>query len=74
MDRFTDLGHVTKQDMTNDDGIKKQTTNLTVTGNTLLIKFSFCSQEMKLKLFRSHCYSLLQLAVVAVQSDLHEQT
>ena len=58
VDRFTYLGHVINQDLTDDDDIKKQTTKLTIIGNTLLRKFSFCSQEVKLELFRSHCYSI----------------
>ena len=58
VNRFTYLGHVINQEMTDDDDIKKQTTRLTVTGNTLLRKFSFCSREVKLELFRSYCYSL----------------
>ena len=58
VDRFTYLGHVINQAMTDDDDIKKQTTKLLVTGNTLLRRFSFCSKEVKLALFRSHCYSL----------------
>ena len=58
VDRFTYLGHVVNRERTDDDDIKKQTTKLTVIGNTLLRKFSFCSPEVKLELFRSHCYSL----------------
>jgi len=58
VDRFTYLGHVICHDKTDDHDIKKQTTKLTVTGNTLLRKFSYCSREVKLELFRSHCYSL----------------
>ncbi len=58
VDKFTYLGHAIRQDMTDDDDIKKITTKLTVTGNILLRKFSFCSREVKLELFRSHCYSL----------------
>ena len=44
--------------MTDGDDIKRQATKLTVVGNTLLRRFSFCSQEVKLELFRSHCYSV----------------
>ena len=59
VDRFTYLGHVICHDMTDDDDdIRKQTTKLTVTANTLLRKCSYCSREVKLELFRSYCYSL----------------
>ncbi len=44
--------------MTDDADIRKQTRQLTVVGNTLIRKFSLCSQEVKMELFRSHCYSL----------------
>ena len=43
--------------MIHGDDIKKQTTKPTVKGNTLLRKFSHYSLEVKLELFRSHCYS-----------------
>ena len=58
VDRFTYLGNVLHRDMTDDADIRKQTTKLTVTANTLLRKFSTCSLEVKLGLFRSLCYSL----------------
>ncbi|KAG0728434.1 hypothetical protein GWK47_032467 [Chionoecetes opilio] len=44
--------------MTDDDDIIKQTTKLLVVGNTLQRKFSYCSREVKMELFRSHCYSI----------------
>ncbi|KAG0712737.1 hypothetical protein GWK47_017775 [Chionoecetes opilio] len=34
------------------------TTKLLVVGNTLQKKFSYCSREVKMELFRSHCYSI----------------
>ena len=58
VDSFTYLGHIVSQDMTDDADIRKQTRQLTVVGNSLLRKFSYCSQEVKMELFRSHCYSL----------------
>ena len=58
VDRFTYLGHIISRDMTDDEDIKKQTTKLLVVGNSLLRKFSHCSREVKLELFRSHCSSL----------------
>ncbi|KAG0722254.1 hypothetical protein GWK47_044835 [Chionoecetes opilio] len=36
----------------------QQTTKLLVVGNTLQRKFSYCSREVKMELFRSHCYSI----------------
>ncbi|KAG0728202.1 hypothetical protein GWK47_032976 [Chionoecetes opilio] len=55
---FAYLGHVISHDMTDDDDIIKQTTKLLVVGNTLQRKFSSCSREVKMELFRSHCYSI----------------
>ncbi|KAG0694545.1 hypothetical protein GWK47_027191 [Chionoecetes opilio] len=52
-----DQGHVISHDMTDDD-IIKQTTKLLVVGNTLQRIFSYCSREVKMELFRSHCYSI----------------
>ncbi|KAG0715726.1 hypothetical protein GWK47_011270 [Chionoecetes opilio] len=37
---------------------KVQITKLLVVGNTLQRKFSYCSREVKMELFRSHCYSI----------------
>ncbi|KAG0714560.1 hypothetical protein GWK47_013897 [Chionoecetes opilio] len=34
------------------------TTKLLVVGNTLQRKFSYCSREVKMEIFRSHCYSI----------------
>ncbi|KAG0718217.1 Variant surface antigen E [Chionoecetes opilio] len=45
-------------DMSDDDEIIKQTTKLLVVGNTLQRKFFYCSREVKMELFRSHCYSI----------------
>ncbi|KAG0728566.1 hypothetical protein GWK47_032213 [Chionoecetes opilio] len=44
--------------MTDDDDIIKQTTKLLVVGNTLQRKLSYCSREVKMELFRNHCYSI----------------
>ena len=72
VDRFTYLGHVLHRDMTDDADTRKQMTKLTVTGNILLRKFSNCSLEVKLELFRNHCYFLLQLVLVTVQGGYYE--
>ena len=58
VDSFIYLGHVINKDMTDDADIRKQTRQLTVVGNSLIRKFNYCSQEVKMELFRSHCYSL----------------
>ncbi|KAG0713961.1 hypothetical protein GWK47_015039 [Chionoecetes opilio] len=55
---FAYLGHVISHGMTDDDDIIKQTTKLLVVGNNLQRKFSYCSREVKMELFRSHCYSI----------------
>lgn len=57
VERFTYLGHIINQKMTDDYDIDKQATKLMVTGNMLLIRFSLCSQEVCVVLFRSYCYS-----------------
>ncbi|KAG0728035.1 hypothetical protein GWK47_033299 [Chionoecetes opilio] len=44
--------------MAHGDDIIKQTTKFLVVGNTLHRKFSYCSREVKIELFRSHCYSI----------------
>ncbi|KAG0715314.1 hypothetical protein GWK47_012229 [Chionoecetes opilio] len=56
--RFAYLGDVISHDMTDDDDINKQTSKLLVVGNTLQRKFSYCSREIKIELFRSHYYSI----------------
>ncbi|KAG0717547.1 hypothetical protein GWK47_054190 [Chionoecetes opilio] len=53
------MGCVMSEDgMTDDDDINTQTTKLFVVGNTLQRKFSYCTREVKMKLFSSHCYSI----------------
>ena len=58
VDRVTYMGHVLHRDMTDDADIRKYNTKLTVTGNILLRKFSYCNLEVKLELLMSQCYSL----------------
>ena len=55
---FTYLGHIITEDIRDDCDILKQNRKLTAIGNTILRKFSFCTQEVKLELFRSYCYSI----------------
>ncbi|KAG0717713.1 hypothetical protein GWK47_007957 [Chionoecetes opilio] len=55
---FAYLGHAISHDMTDNDDIIKQTTKLLVVGNTLERKLSYCRREVKMELFRSHCYSI----------------
>ncbi|KAG0717663.1 hypothetical protein GWK47_053980 [Chionoecetes opilio] len=37
---------------------RTQTTKLLVVGNNLQRKFSYCSRDVKIEIFRSHCYSI----------------
>ena len=65
--RHLDSGNVINHAMSDDNDIKKQTTKLLVIGNKLLRRFSFCYKEVKLELFRRHCYSIYCNALIAVQ-------
>ena len=58
MDSFTYLGHVLSSDGCDDLDIKKQLHKITAVGNTILRRFSFCTKEVKLELFRSYCYNI----------------
>ena len=58
VDSFTYLGHVLSSDGLDDLDIKKQLHKITAVGNTILRRFSFCTKEVKLELFRSYCYSI----------------
>lgn len=60
VDKFTYLGHVINEVITDDD-IKKQTTKLTVTGNKLLRRFSLCSWEVRLAIQEPLLFYLVQL-------------
>ncbi|KAG0710491.1 Aquaporin AQPcic [Chionoecetes opilio] len=51
------LGHVLSSDSVDDLDIKKQLQKITAVGNTILRRFSFCTKEVKLELFRSYCYN-----------------
>ena len=49
------LGNYISDDLSDDDDINRQRRTLYVQGNIILRKFSMCSLEVKLTLFRSYC-------------------
>lgn len=58
VNRFVYLGHVITTDRTDDEAIQKQLGKLNSVGNCIIRKFTFCTREVILELFRSYCYSL----------------
>ena len=50
------LGHVLRNDLSDDDDIVRATRQLYCQGNILLRSFYMCSTEVKLSLFRTYCY------------------
>ena len=50
------LGHVLRNDLSDDDDIVRATRQLYCQGNILLRAFHMCSIEVKLSLFRTYCY------------------
>ena len=52
------LGHIFKDDLTDDLDIDRQCRVLYAQGNVLLRKFHMCSYSVKITLFRSYCSSL----------------
>ena len=58
MDRFVYLGHIITQDRSDDKDIQKQVCKLAAIGNCIIRKFAFCTEDVKLELFRSYCYSV----------------
>ncbi len=52
------LGHIMTQRMTDDEDIERQRRMMHMQGNILLHKFSFCSDEAKVSLFKAYCTTL----------------
>ena len=52
------LGHIFKDDLTDDLDIDRQCRILYAQGNVLLRKFHMCSYSVKITLFRTYCSSL----------------
>ena len=52
------LGHFISNDLSDDADIKRQIRQTYAQANLILRKFSMCSLEVKLKLFRSYCSCL----------------
>ena len=55
---FSYLGHVITPDMSDDEDIKREIRSLSARGNTLIRTFKFCTDEVKLNLFKTYCYSM----------------
>ena len=58
VDNFIYLGHIVTEDRSDDKDIYKRFSKLNAVGNCIIRKFSFCTREVKLELFRSYCYSI----------------
>ncbi len=52
------LGHIITERMTDDEDIERQHRMIYMQANILLRKFSFCSDEVKVSLFKAHCTTL----------------
>ena len=52
------LGHFICDDLSDDTDISRQRRQLYVQGNTLVRKFSMCSPDVKVRLFRAYCSSM----------------
>ena len=58
VDCFKYLGHIITSDFTDDQDIERETRNLYIRGNTIVHKFYFMSNEVKIALFKCYCYQL----------------
>ena len=54
----TYLGFILNESVTDDDHIVKEMRNLFVRGNMLIRKFVYCTEEVKIKLFKAFCLSM----------------
>ncbi len=52
------LGHIITERMTDDEDIERQRRMMYMQANILLRKFSFCSDEVKVSLFKAYCTTL----------------
>ena len=58
VDSFKYLGHIISSSFKDDDDIKRETRSLCIRGNILIRKFNFCTEDVKIALFKSFCYPL----------------
>ena len=58
VESFKYLGHIIKNDLTDDDAILRKVRSLSVRGNILIRNFSFCCFDVLCRLFTTFCYSL----------------
>ncbi len=56
--KFRYLGHIIRDDLCDDDDIQRQCCKLYAQANMLARKFSKCTDDVKIALFRSYCTSL----------------
>ena len=61
--RFKYLGHIVSNSLSDDDEIEREIRNMFVRCNTLTRKFSKCSLNVKVALFRSYCLCLYDIAL-----------
>ena len=52
------LGNIITSNLSDEEDIQREMRSMYSRGNLLLRKFSFCSEEIKITLFRTYCYSL----------------
>ena len=60
---FKYLGHIITNDLCDNNDIQREIRNMFVRTNTLVRRFSKCSLEVKIVLFRSYCISLYNAAL-----------
>ena len=61
--RFKYLSHMTVSNNANDADIQREVTNLFVHTNILIRKFSKCSVDVKIVLFKAYCICLYDVAL-----------
>ena len=61
--RFKYLGHIVSNGLSDDDEIEREICNMFVRCNTLTPKFSKCSLNVKVTVFRSYCLCLYDIAL-----------
>ena len=63
VDSFKYLGHHIVSDLSDDTDILREIRNMFLCTNILLRRFSNCSVNVKVKLFRSYCLGLYDIAL-----------
>ena len=58
VDLFQYLGRVISKYFTDNDDIARETRNLYIRGNSIVLKFGFLDVDIECALFKSYCYNL----------------